>query len=335
MKPRLSICIPTYNRAKYLGATLRSIVEQAGEDVEIVVSDNASADETFDIVETYRKLHPALVYFRHPENVGADRNYLKAVELASGEYCWLFGSDDEMKLGAIARVLQELESQCDVYLCNITLCTIEMKPLHDHEVLDISGDATFDLGEPRERHRYFEMAVTSTAFFSFIGSLIVRKEKWDRSELKTEFLGSLWVHVAKILAMIPHGLTVRYIDQALLNKRGDNDSFMDHGIVNRYRVAIEGFNRIGSTFFGTKSTEAYHLRRVVRYELPLNHLLNAKLMCCKAGDIKALAELNRLVDMHYADHHLVNIAALSIYRWAPLSLYNTMKKVKKCLRRQA
>lgn len=336
MAIKLSVCIPTYNRAMFLGETLESIVNQATEEVEIVVSDNASTDNTEEIVEQYRKIFPQITYYRQLTNAGADRNYLKVVELAAGEYCWLFGSDDVMKENAIAKILGEIGSGGDLYLCGLTLCDFDMKPVLNHRVLKIKSDMVFDLGNDRERLTYFELAETTTAFFSFLGSLIVKKKKWDAVEIDEDlFIGSLWSHVAKILGMLPLGLRVKYLHDSLLNKRGDNDSFMDRGIVKRYGVAIEGFNRIGSIFFGTKSPEAYHLRRVVRYELPLNHLLNAKLMCCEVGDIEALDELNRLVDMHYADHQLVNLAQISIYRWMPLSLYSAMKKVKKHFRQQA
>ena len=179
LKPKLSICIPTFNRAKFLGETLASIVGQTGEEVEIVVSDNASSDETLEIVDTYRKLHPAFVYYRHSENVGADRNYLKAVELASGDYCWLFGSDDVIKEHAIAKVLSEIKSGADVYLCGLTLCTLDMTPIEKHRVLKIESDKVFNLSNEHERRQYFELADSTTAFFSFLGSLIVNKKKWD------------------------------------------------------------------------------------------------------------------------------------------------------------
>lgn len=277
MKPKLSICIPTYNRAKFLGATLRSIVDQVGEDVEIVVSDNASNDETSDIVEFYRKLHPALVYFRQPENVGADRNYLKVVELASGEYCWLFGSDDILKKDAIQKVLQEIKLKFDVYLCGLTLCSFDMKPLVDHRILKINSDAVFDLSNTQERQAYCELAETTTAFFSFIGSLIIKKTKWVTVAIDEEkFIGSLWSHVAKIFGMIPYGLKLKYLHESLLYKRGDNDSFLDKGMAHRIGISVYGYQMIGDWFFGAHSIESRHIRRVLKFEWPLIAFISLK-----------------------------------------------------------
>src|ERR1041384_5459909 len=99
--PKLSICIGTYNRAEFLRCCLDSIVPQATDDCEIVISDNASTDSTAAIVEAYRNLLPNLRYIRHSVNVGLDRNFDLAVRAASGVYCWLFSDDDTLRPGAI------------------------------------------------------------------------------------------------------------------------------------------------------------------------------------------------------------------------------------------
>lgn len=269
MRPILSICIPTYNRAEYLKATLASIVDQANENIEIVVSDNASNDETLEVVEYFRKRHSALVYFRHPENIGADKNYLKVIEIATGEYCWLFGSDDLMLPGAIATIMTEITSGLDVYLCGLTLGTREMKPIANHHVLRQGKVCEFNLSCEVERLEYFARAMTTTAFFSFIGSIIVNREKWNYAALDEKFIGTLWVHVAKCFGILPLGFRLKFIDKPLLLKRGDNDSFMDKGLVHRIGISVNGYLMIGRHFFGEGSPELLHIKRTLRYEWPL------------------------------------------------------------------
>ena len=102
---KLSICIPTYNRAEFLPATLESIAAQWTDEIEIAVSDNASTDHTAAIVESYRERLGRVRWFRAESNRGADANYLKAVEISTGEYCWILGSDDPIAPGAIAELL--------------------------------------------------------------------------------------------------------------------------------------------------------------------------------------------------------------------------------------
>ena len=86
-KPLLSICIPTYNRSKYLKKCLDSIVSQnefLNGTVEIVISDNASTDGTKDVVEPYRKKYDNFYYFRNKENV-RDKNFPIVLSKAHGK----------------------------------------------------------------------------------------------------------------------------------------------------------------------------------------------------------------------------------------------------------
>ena len=118
MSIKLSICIPTYNRAALIGKTLESIIAQATGDVEIVVSDNASTDNTAEVIKGFTAKFPRLVYVQQEINKGADANFMNVVSNASGEYCWLLGSDDVMKAGALRKVLEELSAAPAVLLTN-------------------------------------------------------------------------------------------------------------------------------------------------------------------------------------------------------------------------
>jgi abequosyltransferase len=78
--PLLSICIPTFNRRKYLQECFESIITQDGfneQDIEIVISDNASEDDTSSLVYEYMNRYSNIVYHRNEENIGADRNVLQ------------------------------------------------------------------------------------------------------------------------------------------------------------------------------------------------------------------------------------------------------------------
>ena len=103
----LSICIPTYNRLRYLRELLPEVLRQISGihigEVELIVSDNASTDET----ARYLRLvdDPHLRWWTNEMNIGGDRNFLKCVAEAKGEFVWLFGDDDLMPEGTVARVL--------------------------------------------------------------------------------------------------------------------------------------------------------------------------------------------------------------------------------------
>ncbi len=95
--PLLSICIPTFNRRKYLKECLDSIITQEAfneQDIEIVISDNASEDDTTTLVKEYMDLHPNIVYHRNEENIGAIKNVMNLPNIANGEYVWYLSDDD-------------------------------------------------------------------------------------------------------------------------------------------------------------------------------------------------------------------------------------------------
>lgn len=104
-KYELSLCIPTYNHGKYLPKLFDSIIKQKCDTIEVVISDNASTDDTQDIVLSYKDKLPNLNYFRWSENKGFDENALNVVEMARGRYCWIIGSDDWLEDGAIEKII--------------------------------------------------------------------------------------------------------------------------------------------------------------------------------------------------------------------------------------
>lgn len=91
-RPRVSVCIPTFNQGRYLGAALESVLGQTLEDLEIVVCDDASTDDTAAVVEGLRE--PRLRYVRNPRTLGIARNRNRCLAEARGEYVAWLDSDD-------------------------------------------------------------------------------------------------------------------------------------------------------------------------------------------------------------------------------------------------
>jgi glycosyltransferase involved in cell wall biosynthesis len=103
----LTICIPTYNRADLLNITLSKLIDVVKEyQCEIIVSDNASIDNTKKIVETHKKYYPNLKYFRQSKNVGYDRNVATCYENATSNYIWIFGDSKEITKENFGKILE-------------------------------------------------------------------------------------------------------------------------------------------------------------------------------------------------------------------------------------
>ena len=92
--PRLTIGLPVYNGANYLAHSLDALLGQSFEDFELIISDNASTDDTPDICRRYEKQDSRVRYIRQPQNIGLAPNHNFTVELARGELFKWASHDD-------------------------------------------------------------------------------------------------------------------------------------------------------------------------------------------------------------------------------------------------
>ncbi|OZA05611.1 MAG: hypothetical protein B7X95_05770, partial [Methylophilaceae bacterium 17-44-8] len=110
MEIKLSICIPTYNYGAYIGETLYSILSQVTDELEVIVLDGGSTDETSTVIANYQRNYPQLCYYKQDHRGGIDRDIDKLLNLAKGKYCWLFSADDIMAPHSIDIILGEISS---------------------------------------------------------------------------------------------------------------------------------------------------------------------------------------------------------------------------------
>ena len=90
--PRVSVCIPAYNYAHYLGDAIESVLQQNFDDWELVVCDNASSDNTTELVASYDD--PRIIYHRYKITVPPSYSFNRCYEAASGEYVLTLCADD-------------------------------------------------------------------------------------------------------------------------------------------------------------------------------------------------------------------------------------------------
>jgi glycosyltransferase involved in cell wall biosynthesis len=116
---KFSICIPAYNRAKFLGPLLDSILIQDYRDFNIVICEDKSRErgEIATIVQGYADRFPGVLhYYENEMNLGYDANIRNLIEKATGEYCFFMGNDDLMCAGALETVAAVLKRHQNVGL---------------------------------------------------------------------------------------------------------------------------------------------------------------------------------------------------------------------------
>jgi abequosyltransferase len=188
---KLSICIATYNRGRFIAMTLDSIIHQLTPGVELIIVDGASPDNTSTVVTSYLSRYPQISYYREPLNSGVDQDYDKAVTYANGEYCWLMTDDDLVVPGAILRILEVIKNSSDLIVVNSEVCNVDFSEVLARRLLDIKSDCQYSAGQ---RDIFFAEV---GAYLSFIGGVVIRRQLWLERN-RSIYYGTLFVHFGVI-----------------------------------------------------------------------------------------------------------------------------------------
>jgi abequosyltransferase len=196
MPKQLSICIATYNRCQFIGETLESLLAQTNDNVEIVLVDGASTDETQLVVAPYLLRHSNIRYFREQANSGVDQDYDKSVGYATGEYCWLMPDDDLLAPGAIALVLEQIAKRHDLIVVNSECWNADFSRNLNTRMLNCPSNKVFGGGDAEKV--FAELA----SCLSYIGSVVIKRSVWLERD-RASYYGTLFVHVGVIFQHPP------------------------------------------------------------------------------------------------------------------------------------
>jgi glycosyltransferase involved in cell wall biosynthesis len=120
--PFFSICIPNFNYSKYLKLTIESVLQQSFQDFEIIVSDNASTDDSVAMVKSFNDSRITIV--ENSINLGFTPNLDKCTEIACGRYMILLSSDDTMLPNALDTYYKIIERNQGSLLVLMSACSV-------------------------------------------------------------------------------------------------------------------------------------------------------------------------------------------------------------------
>jgi len=115
-KSKVSIGMPVWNGEDFIKLALDSLLAQDFKDFEIIISDNASTDNTEEICEKYIKKDERIKYIRQCENIGLDRNFNFVLDKAKGEYFMWAAHDDLWEPTYISEMVKVLDNNKSVVL---------------------------------------------------------------------------------------------------------------------------------------------------------------------------------------------------------------------------
>lgn len=277
MTSLLSLCIPTWNRGRTLPALLESIAVQWRDGIEVVISDNASSDETRAIVTAFRKRYPDVVYRRSARNMGFDANLRTLVQTAKGRMCWFLGADDRVYSGAIARILDTMQNAPGAMIVGDVHTCINQTPVQIEESTAWPDYSAFWLDDPGTIARYLAKARTVRAAFPFIANVVFPRLAWPKEKEAMAWEGTSYTHVFAAWKMALEGVPVvtrrKVFVWAAISHPDRRDAETCQGV----RHAIETVARVSRMVPPGKDRQA--LRRVWRFEYPEERIRSLHQRC--------------------------------------------------------
>lgn len=186
----LSICIPTYNRAECLDASLNRLVEQISSNqlencIELLIIDNASIDNTQEVVEQFMKKAAFMRYIRNSTNLGIDGNIYKCTKEAVGKYVHLLSDDDVVINNGVVKIIETIRDNKDVdfFFLNLQI---------------FSGDFDMNkLGSPVFKDNGNIIFVDKNLFVqhiwlwaTFVSSFVLKREVWFETNDHESYIGT-------------------------------------------------------------------------------------------------------------------------------------------------
>src|SRR5262245_56025904 len=114
--PKLSVIVPNFNHAQFLPRCLEAILGQSVRPMEILVMDDASTDNSVEVIESCAQSHPGVRLHRNEQNLGVVANINRGVNLAQGDYLAFAAADDEVAPGFFEKSLALLANNPEAAL---------------------------------------------------------------------------------------------------------------------------------------------------------------------------------------------------------------------------
>jgi len=288
--PQISICIPTYNRSRMLAELLDSIIDQGLEDeIEVVVSDDASPDDTVEVGRAYEKKIKNFKFIAQPKNLGLDANFLAVVAAASAPYIWLMGDDDRLEPGGAQKVLDAIRRWPDAV--GLTLGVLD----YDVEMRELVGVRAMPPTQLLAGAE--EVFSTIVDLLGFMSALVVRRDLWNRyaQDPAIASVKNYYVQVLILGRVIGADGKWGVVNEPCVGFRTGNDQFaVKFGWVDRLKIDVDAYNEIADSLFSKSSPAHSMMRKRVFNTHVTARVVNAKTAAGGSrGSLKALGMLAR------------------------------------------
>lgn len=201
-QPLLSICIATRNRGAYLARALTRLQAIDGNDIEVVVVDGASTDDTANVLKAAAVRDARVRYETLAANGGLDRDFSRAVDNATGRYVWLCSDDDDILPGALDRIRAALADEPALLVVDAIVMDADLEKVLNPSRLRLDKPVRVAAGDTETLMRL------SGQHLSFIGGVVMNRALWMTRE-RERYFGSYFMHFGVIFqAPLPAHVTL-------------------------------------------------------------------------------------------------------------------------------
>lgn len=190
-RPRVSVGLPVFNGQNFVQQAIESVLAQSFDDLELIVSSNASFDGTDEIVAHLARQDPRIRFFRQPVNIGAADNYNYVFRRSRGEFFKWIAHDDLLEPTFVEHLLSALESAPDAALAFSGLMYADERGQPTRSPGGFTGDYAL-AASPVARYRgyladFYRNHARSAPFFLFG---LVRRSALARTRLHQKYLNT-------------------------------------------------------------------------------------------------------------------------------------------------
>lgn len=213
--PRLVMGLPVYNGENYLRQTLDSILNQTYRDFKLIISDNASTDNTAAICQEYAQKDNRIIYYRQAKNLGAAPNYNFVFQSGDAPYYKWVAHDDLLKPDYLCQCIEMLEQDSSLAIVH---CPIEQIDANSHSlgVMREACDFRLNGDTPQDRLR---KALWTYRNWDVFG--VIRSEYMAKTHLHGDYLDADRIFLAEILLQGNMG----YLSEPLFCLRVHQESY--------------------------------------------------------------------------------------------------------------
>jgi glycosyltransferase involved in cell wall biosynthesis len=217
---KISIGIPTFNGASRIGKALDSILIQLTPEfatsIEVVISDNASTDNTSSVIASYIESFPcAIVYRKNDTNIGYDRNVNALFLCAVGQYVWLLADDDVLKPKAIQQVLNTFSLHNDLKIMQLNFQS------YDSDMKQVVHEIKMSKSLVCEDAETF--LSNSAGRYGQVSTLIFERQAWNQANVEQAY-DTNYIHIYALLKVLLTGSSY-IVKDPLVNVRTGSQNF--------------------------------------------------------------------------------------------------------------